>query len=426
MEVRPPGPQSGPEMSGAILSMRTCVGLAGAILALAVGAAVYSRFNIAEPTKSDDRPTQREARGVKFKRPEDAKLRGIDAVSVIAIQWRPKLCVDGRVVPNPHASLEIRAPFAGNLRIDGADSKLRLGASVDPKDTLALLDARFTPTEGLDLKTKLVEAEARHKGAEEVVKIRQERLSRLDKLPVGILSQDDVDAASVQLSEARMQASIALTQWKIWKQALEAAGKKTVTVPIQSPIAGEIAEIGVQPGAHVEAGQMLARIVDFRRVLLRLDFPHSALGAKPPTPILVQALDGPTAWRASLRGRAANVEPGLQKSSWFYEIMPDDHGNSPRWQSGLFVRAVMDDSSRPSVPAITLPASALLVHQGRTLVYIETRPGRYERREIIVLGRDNGTVLVAAEGWLAGEDRVVISGAQVLLSEEFRSDVDED
>lgn len=106
--------------------------------------------------------------------------------------------------------------------------------------------------------------------------------------------------------------------------------------------------------------------------------------------------------------------------------MPDEHGASPRWQAGLYVRALLDDRSQPEQPAIVLPASALLVHQGRALVYIEKRLGRYERREVQLLGRDDDTLFVAAEGWLAGEDRVVTRGAQVLLSEEFRSEVDED
>lgn len=401
---------------------------AGFIALAAVAALAYFWFGASRQpvAKQEERTTIKEAKGVRFKRPEDAKLRGIEAVSVSTASWHPKLHVDGRVVPNPHASVELRAPFAGIIRVEATESKLRLGESVDPLGTLAMFDARFTPAEGLDLKTKLVDAEARHKSAEEVVKIRQERLGRLDKLPVGLLSQDEADSVSIQLSEARMQANVALTQWKIWKQALEAVGKKTVIVPIQSPIAGEIAEVGVQPGASVDAGQMIVRIVDFRRVLLRLDFPTASTSEKPATPVYVKALDSDVPWRASLRGRASNLEPGLQKASWLYEILPDKDGSSPRWQAGLFVRATLDDSTKPALAAIEIPATALLVHQGYTLVYIEKRLGRYERREVSVLGRQEDKVYVAAKGWLASEDRVVLSGAQVLLSEEFRNEMDDD
>jgi hypothetical protein len=409
--------------------MRNYLIAAVVLVALALtGLFVYLHFHPAgQPTaQQDDRPTEKEFKGVKFKRPEDAKLRGIEAQGVRSVSWRPQFHVDGRVVPNPAATLEIRAPFAGVVRIEGSGSKLRLGAAIEPRDVLAMFDARFTPTEGLDLQTKLVEADARQKSAEEVLKIRQERLARLDKLPVGLLSQDDVDSATVQLLEARMQANVAHTQWKIWKQALESIGKKTLIVPLQSPIAGEVAEIGVQPGATVDAGQVIARIVDFKRVLLRLEFPTSSATDRPATSVQVEALDAPARWRAQLRGRATSLETALQKASWFYEIMPDERGNSPRWQAGLYVRAVLEDTTKPALPAIAVPSSALLVHQGRTLVYIEKRLGRYERREVDVLARDGATTYVAAEGWLAKVDRVVTQGAQVLLSEEFRSDVDND
>jgi multidrug efflux pump subunit AcrA (membrane-fusion protein) len=229
----------------------------------------------------------------------------------------------------------------------------------------------------------------------------------------------------VALLHARRDANIALTQWKIWQQALKAVGEKTVVVPIHSPIEGDIAEVNVQPGASVDSGQVIARIVDFRRVLLRLDLPIASTSTKPASSVAVETLDSTVAWRAHLRGRAASLEPGLQKASWLYEIVPDEHGASPRWQPGLFVRAVLEDSTRPAVPAIAIPSSALLAHQGRNLVYIEKRLGRYERREVSLLGREGDTLIVNAEGWLP-EERVVFSGAQVLLSEEFRNETDED
>jgi hypothetical protein len=64
-------------------------------------------------------------------------------------------------------------------------------------------------------------------------------------------------------------------------------------------------------------------------------------------------------------------------------------------------------------------------------VYVRVRPGAYERREVRPLGREGGTWVLAARqapestGLETGEV-VVHRGAQVLLSEEFRSDVDVD
>ena len=71
-----------------------------------------------------------------------------------------------------------------------------------------------------------------------------------------------------------------------------------------------------------------------------------------------------------------------------------------------------------------MPATSLLYHDGRALVYVRLSPGRYERREVRVLGRDGGR-WVLSEGVVAGEP-VVSARAQVLLSEEFRGEADND
>jgi hypothetical protein len=80
---------------------------------------------------------------------------------------------------------------------------------------------------------------------------------------------------------------------------------------------------------------------------------------------------------------------------------------------------------------VSVPVGAVLFHQGRALVYVRVGPGAYERREVRPLGRERETWVLAARqtsdptGLEPGEV-VVQRGAQVLLSEEFRSDVDAD
>jgi cobalt-zinc-cadmium efflux system membrane fusion protein len=74
--------------------------------------------------------------------------------------------------------------------------------------------------------------------------------------------------------------------------------------------------------------------------------------------------------------------------------------------------------------AVAVPEGALLYHQGRALAYVRVGPGRFERREVQVLGRDDSR-WVLASGVEAGE-RVVSHRAQVLLSEEFRTEADPD
>ena len=96
------------------------------------------------------------------------------------------------------------------------------------------------------------------------------------------------------------------------------------------------------------------------------------------------------------------------------------------WRPGLFVQAHLKTSGTNSQEAVSIPSTALLFHLGRTLVYVRIGPGRFQRREVRVLGRE-GDRWVLAAGVTAGEP-VVYRQAQVLLSEEFKpqGDLDND
>jgi multidrug efflux pump subunit AcrA (membrane-fusion protein) len=364
------------------------------------------------------RVTLRSGNTVKFKLgAEFARSYGIEATPAKAASWQPKIHVDGRVIPNPHASFEVRAPVAGVLLAD-TSVPLRLGTAVKVGQ-LARFEGRFTAPEKLDLQGKLVDAEARLVSTETILKIRQDAYDRIKAASTNV-SQANLDERAVQLAEAKMAHQAAQAQRNLWKDAFDSVGKQNVLVSIQTPMAGEIAELIVQPGTFVESGSPLLRIVDYRRVLVRLDFPATETEA--PREVELEAPTGNGGCKAILRGPAPNVEVGLQRVGYLYEteaIPP----NGPTWRPGLYVRAVLPESGKSPLAAAAIPASALLVHQGRTLVYVQLNPGRYERRVLEVLGRQEETLYVL--GVRDGEE-VVSKHAQVLLSEEFRSDVDDD
>lgn len=405
------------------------------VAALAVAAGVGWLVHVQLATtkdaqaKTETRVTQRSGKIVAFKSADEAASYGIASEPVKLAQWHPRLCVDGRVLPNPNATLEVRAPFGGVIQATSDMPSFRLGAQVTAQQSLAMFEARFSPLEKLDFKAKSDAEEVRYRAAEQNMKLKEARMKRLQEINAsGAVSRSDLDNASWQLLDAQMQKDIAMAQWTIWKQALESSSKKNIIVPIRSPIVGEIAEIGAQPGANVEAGQILLRIVDFRRVLVRLDFPVASDGSPPPANVELETpsstLETPMRWQASLRGAASSIEPGLQKAAYLYEIMPRDQGATPSWRPGLYVKAMLPDPGKTSQSAVAIPASALLVHQGRTLVYIQKPRGRFERCEVQVLARDGDTIYVSSG--LRGDELVVSKHAQIVLSEEFRSDVDDD
>ena len=194
----------------------------------------------------------------------------------------------------------------------------------------------------------------------------------------------------------------------------------------------------------LEAGGLVAKVVDFRRILVRLDLPARALASGPPAEIeLVTADNSPPSFegasnrpeagvsarpvRAELVGAAPQIDSSSQYAGYWYEV---DTGSSNQeaasgiWRPGLFVKAFITAPKTEPRQAVAVPETALLYHQGRALVYVRIAPGRFERREVQVLGRQAGQ-WVLASGVAPGE-LIVSRRAQVLLSEEFRSAVDND
>ncbi len=213
----------------------------------------------------------------------------------------------------------------------------------------------------------------------------------------------------------------------------------------------------------VEAGALVARLVDFRSALVRLDIPLEALAQGPPAAVDLVAATPPPAVgarnqsspggpprrvRATLVGPAPQVDPASQLAGYFYSLdmkAGKENGTSASaagngtpldgltWRPGLFVKADLPILPMPGLEpkeAVSVPATAVLYHQGRALVYVEKQRSeksvRFARCEVQVLGRKDDRWVLAAGQAINRDDRVVSSGAQVLLSEEFRGVGDDD
>jgi hypothetical protein len=396
-------------------------------------------------TKEDEPPPKRAANAVIKLGAEFAESQGIKDEPAVAVTWERKATAFGRVVPNPRGTAEIRAAFAGTIRAAPDKGWPTLGGRVRAGEVLGWVDVRFGPQERLDLLSKLTDARAKAKGTDDLVRIHQERLDRLQAAGGGI-SQSELDTARTQLAEARTQLAAAKAVEKEWQEALDAidrpGGRKdgTWSQPLAVPAAGEVVEIIGRPGMAVEPGAVVARVVDFRVALVRLELPPESLTAGPPQEVELLAVDpsppalagapnqpapppGALTRRGRLTGTAPQVEIASQFAAYWYEV--DNPGEAKAvWRPGLFVKALVKVSDAKPRSGVAVPENALLYHQGRALVYVRVGPGRYERREVQILGRD-GSQWVLGEGVNPGE-RVVSHRAQVLLSEEFRTEADTD
>jgi cobalt-zinc-cadmium efflux system membrane fusion protein len=408
----------------------------GALALLAGGAYVIHKAVLAERKGDEDdavkNPARKQGNDVVLG-PELAKKEGVKDEPARQVEWQPRLTVYGRVVPNPRATIEVRAPFAGSLRAAAGKPWPELGSRVKTSEVMGCLDIRVGPQEQLDMQAKLHDARLKEKGAEDVFRVEKERLEKLEAASTGV-APADVDAARVKMVNARTElatANAAVTRWQEALTDITRASRKgdvwSRTLP--APADGEITELAARPGTAVEAGGLIARLVDFARPLVRLDMPIEILSRSPPAKLEIHIVGmgrphepADVAVWAKRVGLAPQVDAASQLAGYWYEVdLSGGKKDQPRpevWRPGLFVRADVPDMRMKATKAMTVPATALVYHDGRSFVYVREAPGRYERRQVQVLGHDGDGVVFS--GAVRAGEPVVCAGAQILLSEEFR------
>lgn len=401
---------------------------------------------------------------------EDADRYGLKDEPARGVHWSERIPVYGQVIPNPKATIEVRAPFAGALRSDSVAEFPEPGESVRSGRVLAWIDVRISPQERLALQDNLNSARLKKEGAATIVELQRERVNRIAKVSVSqIVPGQQLDDARVLLADAETQLAIATTAAELWKKALaevdRPGGREPTTYsrPLTAPADGEVTEISARPGMAVEAGAPVIQLVDFRRLLVRLNFPPDLLAGGPPARLQMIAIpanaSGLSGVSDSLKAPESappveavliGIAPEVDSASQFvgYWYLPRGARSSKTsgrigsnsiadkgeelgavWRPGLQVMSYATPPSARIQQVVAVAADSVIFHQGRSLVYVRVKPGLYQRREVRLLGRDGDAWVVERRQGsdafgLAPDEIVVQSGAQVLLSEEFRGDVE--
>lgn len=146
--------------------------------------------------------------------------------------------------------------------------------------------------------------------------------------------------------------------------------------------------------------------------LLQVSMPPGSTG-DPPREASVQLPDGkkPPARFVSVFPR---VDTRIQSPAYLY-ITPTRGGIIP----GMTL--ILSLPEGPLIRGVVVPSRAVVWWHEKAWAYVESSPGRFTRREVVIDVPVSSGWFVA--GGFAPGDRVVISGAQQLLSEESRSQI---
>ena len=218
----------------------------------------------------------------------------------------------------------------------------------------------------------------------------------------------DEAGSAEQLAEVRINA--ADSRIRQYQQGREATGDQAGTKPyvIRAPISGTITEARAPSGSNVEAGAVLAKIIDTSTVYVSAIVPESELPRIRQfreAELEIPGKDG-TGKLNRLVSVGQFVDPATRTFRVTYEAANQDHSLSIN--QTVFARMLGPEGQlQPAVPV-----SAVVDDAGRPIVFVQLEGEAFTRRPV-KLGLTEGSYVQALEGVKAG-DRVVSRGAYLI------------
>ena len=198
--------------------------------------------------------------------------------------------------------------------------------------------------------------------------------------------------------------------WRADEARLAAA--ETAAASIRDTIRQQWGETLAAWATQQPTGEALQRLLQHRDVLLQITLPFDAKMPGKETALMIEpAGAGGKATRAIFVSAAPQTDAAIQGETFFYRASSDN------LRVGMRIAAHLAQTGKAAAGAI-IPVSAVVWYGGKTWVYQKQSEERFIRRQV-------STEQETDDGWFsAGNikagDEVVTSGAQLLLSEEFK------
>lgn len=340
---------------------------------------------------------------------------GVQTAAVPSMTRRPQIVAYGALEEDTAGSFVLRAPLAGTIRAAGAPWP-GVGDVIGDGAGLGRVEPRLAPADRIGLNDRLASARADVEAGRASLAAAQSALARARSLNA---DDKNVSDRAVQEAEARAateKAKLDGAQQSVQLLTAALASGQDASVPLPVPRGGTVVEVLAHPGESVESGQPLLRLARFDKLLARVDVPAGETVA----PGLVAATIVPLGNDArpltgERVGLAASVDPKTQGQPFVFRV-----GNpSGALRPGLSVTAYLETPGEARKGAV-VPRDAVIWQAGKSWVYVRTDPEKFARREVVLQDPASG-------GWftqsLKPGDNVVTRGAQMLLSEEFKSQI---
>jgi hypothetical protein len=330
----------------------------------------------------------------------------------------PEVAAYGRLQEDPGASFIVRAPVVGVLHNAVSGDWPRLGETLSDGQSFGTVEPRLVPFERVDVGNRLTNAQADVVAAQANADASRAEYERLK----GLNSNKNVSDRAVQEAEARLKGDQARLEAARKNVAQLEAAAKAQAGGDAGPVAlttrgGEVVEVLAHPNEAVESGQQILRVARYDPMLARVDLPAGEVS----DPKISSARIVPVGHEDhEVRGErvslAPNVDPRTLGQGYLFRVT----GLGTMLRPGAAITAFLQVPGKPA-SGVVIPQSAVVRAEGRIWVYRQIADDQFTRVEV---NPDRST----SRGWLvtqgvSGGDRIVMVGAQVLLSEEQKSQI---
>ncbi|MFH0982571.1 MAG: HlyD family efflux transporter periplasmic adaptor subunit [Planctomycetota bacterium] len=333
---------------------------------------------------------------------------------------QPEVVAYGILEDDPAESFTLRAPLAGVVRRAEAQEWPALGVTLAADVTIGLIEPRLSPAEQLDMTARL--ATARGDLGSATASLEAARASCESKRELHdrdkVVSDRVMEEAQAQVKqeEARLQAATETV--RLLESCLETHTGPAANWPLTVPRSGVVVEVPVQPGEAVESGQALLRVARFDRLIARVEIPagERIRGQVLSARVVVIGQDD---W--IMVGEPIGLAPtvDVKTQGQAYQLRVAVNGLPVR--PGLAVTAHLALPGEP-LAGVVVPRSAIIRYASSTWVYVQAVESQFARREVKLSSLSEAGWFVTS-GSSAG-DRVVVTGAQMLLSEELKAQIE--
>lgn len=248
----------------------------------------------------------------------------------------------------------------------------------------------------------LTDLSSRYSDAESGVRAAEARLAvsraAFDRAKILHRDQQNISTAELQGAEG---------SFEVDKAALAGARSRLSTVAASARQAWG----NVLGAALIDHAPLMTDLVERHDYLVVVTLPSGETTTAPSGTATTRMNDGPEI-RLHFISPATSANPKLQGTTWFYEA-PAESGLLPGLN--LEVLVAVETAER----GLVVPEAAVVWLQGKAWIYLRAGIEGFERREIVPdrPAPDGGYIVT---GMSAGA-QIVLRGAQMLLSEEFRS-----